>query len=61
MTQHKLATRLDLQALRHAAERGDARTLANLYAEDAEVRIVTATARPARPSCCAVGRRSPST
>lgn len=49
MTQHKLATGLDFQALRHAAEQGDARTLADLYAEDAEVRIVNRNSPPSSP------------
>jgi ketosteroid isomerase-like protein len=49
MTQQKLDTGLDFEALRHAIERSDAKALANLYAEDAEVRIVNRNSPPSSP------------
>ncbi len=49
MTQQKLGTGLDIEALRRAAEQRDARTLADLYAEDAEVRIVNRNSPPSSP------------
>ena len=49
MTQQELATGLDFEALRRAAERGDAQALAGLYADDAEVRIVNRNSPPSSP------------
>ena len=49
MTQHKLATGFDFQALRRAVEQGDAQMLADLYAEDVEARIVNRNSPPSSP------------
>lgn len=43
------STALDFEALRRASERRDAETLASLYAEDAEVRIVNRETPPSSP------------
>lgn len=47
MTEQK--TVLDFEALRRAAEHNDAETLADLYAEDAEVLIVNRETPPSSP------------
>ncbi len=49
MTQQKLATGLDFEALRRAAEQGDARALVGFYADDANVRIVNRNSPPSSP------------
>ncbi len=49
MTQQKLGTGLDFEALRRAAERSDAQSLASLYADDAEMSIVDRNSPPSSP------------
>jgi ketosteroid isomerase-like protein len=49
MTQRKSTTEPDFESLRHAAERGDAGALADLYADDAEVTIVNRNSPPSSP------------
>jgi hypothetical protein len=49
MTQHKPDTELDFEALRRAIERSDAKALADLYADDAEVRVVNRNSPPSSP------------
>jgi len=49
MTQQKLGTGLDFEALRYAIEQSDAKALATLYAEDAEVRLVNRNSPPSSP------------
>jgi hypothetical protein len=51
----------DAEALRRSVEERDAMTLLALYAEDAELHVVTATTSPATRRSCAAGRRSVST
>jgi len=46
MTEQQTVKTLDFEALRHAAERNDARALADNYAEDAEVLIVNRETPP---------------
>jgi hypothetical protein len=49
MTQHKPDTGLDFEALRRAIERSDAKALADLYADDAEVHVVNWNSPPSSP------------
>jgi hypothetical protein len=46
MSEQKTISGLDFEALRQAAEHHDAEALANLYAEEAEVRIVNRETLP---------------
>jgi len=46
MTEHRAAGGLDFEVLRRAIEERDAITLASLYAEDAELRIVNRNSPP---------------
>jgi SnoaL-like domain len=49
MTQQKLASGLDFEAFRRAAERDDAQALASFYADDADLRIVNRNSPPSSP------------
>lgn len=49
LTEQKTASGFDFEALRRAAEHNDPETLASLYAEDAEVRIVNRETPPSSP------------
>lgn len=49
MTEQRAAGSLDFETLRRAIEERDAGTLAGLYAEDAELRIVNRNSTPSSP------------
>lgn len=49
MTEQELGKGLDFEALRPAIERADATALADLYADDAEARVVNRSSPPSSP------------
>ena len=49
MTQQKSATGLDFDVLRRAIEQKDAGLLANLYAEDVELKVINRNTPPSSP------------
>ncbi len=49
MTEQKTASGLDFEALRRGIEQSDAEALIDLYADDAEVRIVNRRTPPSSP------------
>ncbi|BBL80979.1 hypothetical protein RxyAA322_28330 [Rubrobacter xylanophilus] len=49
MMERQTAGRLDFEELRRASEQRDAEALARLYAEDAELRIISKSTPPSKP------------
>jgi hypothetical protein len=52
MTEQRSAGKIDFEVLRRAEEQRDLDAMLDLYADDAEVRIVDRTPSPARLTCC---------
>ena len=57
MTEQRSASKIDFEVLRRAEEQRDLDAMLDLYADDAEVRMSTATLCQARLTCCGARRR----